>query len=123
MPIGARFRLIYEESFPIGRAEAIATFAGADEAATCRALVGLALHDPDWRFVERWCVDFLDDDRPAVRGLAATCLGHLARLHGELNTDEVVPRLRKAQDALDDIGTFIGRRPAGPPQDDAPGGE
>jgi hypothetical protein len=64
-------------------------------------------------------LEFSRHSEPAVRGLAATCLGHLARIHRQLDTATVIPRLNEmltdpdvkgvAQDALDDISVFIGR--------------
>jgi hypothetical protein len=51
-----------------------------------------------------------------VRSLAVTCLGHMARLHGRIDKERVVPILAallqdqtlsgRAQDALDDIEIF-----------------
>ena len=84
----------YEEPAPIARAEALHAFRSGDPEATCFALVRLAHHDPDWRFVQRWCLDLRDDASSAVGGLAATCLGHVARIHGQLNFEKVLPRAR-----------------------------
>src|SRR5947208_3037334 len=79
-------------------------------------LVGLALNDEDRAFVERWCVR-IGHSAPdlALRGVAALCVGHLARRFGEVSgeaadlvrtlaADEAV---RKANphvlDAVDDL--------------------
>jgi hypothetical protein len=61
---------------------------------------------------------FLQHEDPWVRGIAATCVCHVARLHRDLDTATIVPLLErlkddpstsgKAQDALDDIGVYIG---------------
>ncbi|WFE50782.1 hypothetical protein [Micromonospora sp. WMMD1155] len=54
------------------------------------AMVGLALHDSDWR----WCQDIylrlLDHHEVDVRATAAICLGNLARIHA----DSTVTRTR-----------------------------
>jgi hypothetical protein len=44
-----------------------------------------------------------------VRLLAATCLGHLARVYGRLDEDRVVPELRRvgSNDALADIEVYL----------------
>lgn len=113
-------RMRYEEPASIARAEAIEAFRSGDPEVICLALVRLAYHDPDWRFVQRWCLDLLDDDSSDVRGVAVACLGHTARIHGELDFEEVLPRLRalttdrtiggRVQAALDDIEVFTGHQ-------------
>jgi hypothetical protein len=55
-----------------------------------------------------------------VRGMSALCLGHLARIHRQLDLDRVLPILHgleadqdigwRVGDALDDIESFLGRR-------------
>jgi hypothetical protein len=89
-----------------------------DSSAISRALVAAALHDPDWAWVQEHSLRLLSAAEPDVRGVAATCLGHLARIHGMLDLDRVEPRLRelrhdpalggRAEDALDDIQQFMG---------------
>jgi hypothetical protein len=89
----------------------------------CRALIRLALFDEDWRRVEALCVRMARDPRSEVRGCAVTGLGHLARIHGVLDLDEVIPLLTelaadpamggRAEDALDDIRMFVGTSPDG----------
>ena len=56
------------------------------------------------------------NDNPDISGLAAICLGHLARIHGQFEKDKVIPILRsrlndtaiagRIEDALDDIKMF-----------------
>ncbi|MDB5971727.1 MAG: hypothetical protein JWQ90_4177 [Hydrocarboniphaga sp.] len=85
--------------------------------AICTALVSLAFHEEDWRWVQKRCLYFLESDDEDISGLAATCLGHIARIHRQLDKDVVVHALRsklsnakiagRIEDALDDIDTFI----------------
>ena len=80
------------------------------------ALLVLALNDADWRWVQGQCLELFDHADEATRGLAVTCLGHIARIHGHLDHDIVIPRLKLAardsriagrvDDALDDIAMY-----------------
>ena len=84
----------------------------------CETLVRVALRDSDWWWVQEHCLRLTAATDPDVRRVAATCLGHLARIHGQLDLDRVEPRLRElradaevcgsAKDALDDIQQFMG---------------
>jgi hypothetical protein len=85
-----------------------------------RALVRLVHSDVDPKAAQARCIDAASSPHLAVRQAAATCLGHLARLHGKLDTAKVMPVLRRllkdpgtqgvAEDALDDLQTF--RKPS-----------
>jgi hypothetical protein len=108
----------YEELQPISRDEAERALSSDDPDAICRALVRAALFDEDWTWVEQWCLRMAGDARPQVRGCAVTSLGHLARTHGVLHLEDVVPVLEnlaadpdmggRAEDALGDIRMFTG---------------
>lgn len=84
--------------------------------AIAEALVGLAYHWPDWQRVQDICLSLLDHPDSGVRAIAVTCLGHVARIHGELDTARVLPQLRallqdpdlsgRAEDAIEDIESF-----------------
>lgn len=77
------------------------------------ALVSLALHEPDWVWVQEWCFRLSDHDAWEIRAISATCLGHLARIHRRLDLERALPilaHLQKdvrtagyAETALDDI--------------------
>jgi hypothetical protein len=91
--------------------------ASGDTKAICDAMVSIAYHDEDWHWAQQQFLELLSASDTQVRGLAATCLGHLARIHGMLDRDRVETELRKyledaaiggrASDALDDIGMFL----------------
>lgn len=87
------------------------------------AMVGCALYgDGDWRELQELYLALLDHDDRQVQALAATCLGHLARVYGQLDEHRVVVALRQARarpyvrgtaaDALEDIETYLRPRRA-----------
>ena len=118
---------VYEEPLPIARDEAETIFRSQDRRAISDALVRVTFHDSDWRWVQDWCLRFAEHSDPELRGVAATCLGHLARIHRTLDWDKVIlalERLRadravggQAEDALADIRRF--RRDDEPPSDES----
>lgn len=82
------------------------------------AMVGAVLYgDADPKELQELYLRLLDHDDHQVGALAATCLGHLARVHGRLDEDRVVKALRGARavphisgtaaDALEDIALFL----------------
>jgi hypothetical protein len=83
------------------------------------ALVGLAYHDTDWQWVQSQCLSFLSNPDPDVGGLAATCLRQLARIHGRVDKQLVLPALQRlltdpqvagvAEDALENIRIFTSK--------------
>ena len=107
---------VYEEPPPAFAAEVRAALSAGEQPSRVSALlVGAALHDPDWQTVQDLCLELLDGD-PTIAATAVTCLGHLARLHGEIDKDRVLPALaaladhpvigKRAPDAIDDIDMF-----------------
>ena len=107
----------YEELKPIERDEAAREFVSGDRERVCPALVRIALFDPDRSWIEDNLARFLRDEDPWIRGVAATCVGHVARIHQALDMERLLPLVisllddpataGKAQDALDDIGVYI----------------
>ena len=108
----------YQEVIPINRDQALLIFQEGAENEICEALIQLAFYDPDLEWVQKQCLHYLDDQRGDVRSTALLCIGHLARIHGRLDIDKVLPIVYKltkdpeiggrAEDALDDIQVFIG---------------
>jgi hypothetical protein len=68
------------------------------------ALISLALYNPDWKWVQDTCIKFSNHNNDNVRGIAILCFGHLARLHGKLETDRVLLIVKKA---LQDSSSFV----------------
>lgn len=109
----------YEQPAPMSRDDAERALQSADADELGAALLASALHDPDWRWVQEQCLRSLQHPSEDVRGLALTCLGHLARIHGHLDMDRVLPVLAalrthpalagRVDDVLDDIDMFIDR--------------
>ena len=109
-----------EQIEPIDKDQAVTVLASTRRDAICRMLVSVAMFESDRRWAQGQCLRFARHDDPFIRGVAATCLGHLARIHGAIDEDEVVPvvceLLRdkdpatrgKAQDTLSDFSTFLG---------------
>lgn len=107
----------YFEVIPISREEAKSAILSDNPDIICNALLRLTYHDPDWQWVQNLCLQLVQYEDTNIRGLAVTCLGHLACIHGVLNTEKVVPILEdlrhdpdvggKVEDALDDIQMFI----------------
>src|SRR5438067_13879828 len=110
---------VYEEPLPITREDAESEFLSGDPGRISNALVRISIHDSDWRWVQGKCLFFVNSEDPEVRGVAVTCIGHLARIHRDLELKAVVPLLKRLQndpeiggrieDTLDDIESFVGQ--------------
>ncbi len=108
----------YQEPAPLTRAEAERVFESHEVDAICNALIASALNENDWRWVQAQALRFADHSNPQVRAVAATSLGHLARIHRTLDANIVIPKLRemlrdpaivgRVEDAVDDIETYLG---------------
>lgn len=108
----------YEEPAPVTRPVYEAIMATGTEEARRSALVGLTLHGGHLDYVRDQCLRLIESESWQMRAVAATCLGHLARIHGRLGSDRVRPALRSllddprtagaAENALEDIAMFAG---------------
>lgn len=117
VPVLKGDKVNYEKPKCLSKAEAERIFSSADAYSLQGALVSMALNEPDWRWVQEKCLGFTAHPDPGVRALAATCLGHLARIHRQLDLDVVMPRLELllrdpetagyAETAIDDVKMFI----------------
>lgn len=82
-----------------------------------QALVSAAFHEPDWQWVQDWCLRLSEHPDQNVRRVAVIALGHLARIHRRLDLDRVLPTLAAradepelagtVEDTLEDIRMFI----------------
>ena len=99
-------------------AEVRAALARGDLPVALDAMVGTALYDAgDWKELQDLHLQLLEHDDRQVSALAATCLGHLARVHRRMDEARVVSALRQARsiphisgtaaDALEDIEIFL----------------
>jgi hypothetical protein len=102
---------------------AVERLRSSDPVEVCTTLVSITFHDSDRGWVESECLRLSADPDPQVRGCAATCIGHLARMHGRISTAarQRIETLLKdhqvrgiAEDALGDIRHYVDRRPQEP---------
>lgn len=106
----------YEELQPISRNEFEQTLSSCEPEEIARGLLRMALHETDLLWAEQKCLSALNDASNVVKSAAVTALGHLARIHGNITREIVVPKLKHlkedpilrgvAEDALDDIAMF-----------------
>lgn len=108
-------RLTYKPIPDYDRATAIGEIESGIPERIVRALLSLAIHNPDWRWVQNLCVGFSDSQNDSVRAIAILCFGHIARFQGALDTEVTIPILidglndpsnwvrGNASDTLDDI--------------------
>src|ERR1051326_1519805 len=113
-------KLKFEQPDRIDKSRAKKLLASDDRDSICRTLVSVAMFEDDRHWAQTQCLKFARHDDSFIRGVAATCLGHVARVHGAIDEDEVMPVVRdllhdsdpatrgKAQDALSDFSTFLG---------------
>lgn len=106
----------YHNVFPLNKDSAERMFASNDVEKICNALLAIAFHEKDWKWAQDKCLAFFFSDNPDISGLAATCLGHIARIHHQIEKDKVISILRgklgdrriagRIEDAIDDIEMF-----------------
>ena len=107
----------YQEVLKKDRAEIELLLQSTNPTDILDALLSAAYYEPEWRWVQGQCLAFLSYGERSVRGLSATCLGHLARIHKQLDIELVLPRLAElkddpeigdsVRDALDDIRFYL----------------
>jgi hypothetical protein len=106
----------YQELEPIDRDKAVSMLASSDPYAVNEAILRLALYDPDGAWVTDRALELLQSPNANIRMVAATALGHVARIHRTIDRERVIPALQRlrdnpetvgrAEDALDDIAIF-----------------
>lgn len=109
----------YREVPGFERRAALAALDSGDVGRMVEALLGLALHDPDWNWIQDLCIRYSDHPHANVRGIAVLSFGHVARIHAKLETGRVLPILRRARQdpdpfvrgqahsALEDVQSFV----------------
>ncbi|HEV8053138.1 MAG TPA: hypothetical protein VGP47_11640 [Parachlamydiaceae bacterium] len=98
--------------------ELLKIFSSGDANEICDALVAMAFYDEDWKWCQEQCLFLLEHFDKNISGLAAICLGHIARIHGQLDKELVESVLSnhlnnkeisgRIEDALGDIKMFLG---------------
>lgn len=101
----------------ITKVEASKVFSTGTSNEICDALVSVTFYEEDWKWSQTQCLHFLNHKNCDISGLAATCLGHIARIHHKLDKKIVIAALKtrlndpnisgRVQDALDDIDIFL----------------
>jgi hypothetical protein len=98
------------------RESTLAAVRGGDTTEATSALLALAFDEPDRKWIEGILLDLVDGSQDwQVRALAVICMGHVARIHGEISpavklkleellADQLLAS--RAQNALDDIEVF-----------------
>jgi hypothetical protein len=62
------------------------------------ALYSAAWYEEDWRWTQKYCLQFLQHNDSLVRWAAALSLGYLALFHKHLDLDVVLPALQRAKE-------------------------
>jgi HEAT repeats len=78
----------------------------------------ITYYHSDWKWVQDWCLRFLEHPNPEIRANAVTCLADLAHLHLQLDAKKVIPQLQqllddpdvknRSEDALREINAALG---------------
>ncbi len=88
--------LIYQDP-SISHDEAIRLLASDTDANVITALVSIGLNETDRNRAQDICLKYLTSKTEAIVAAAATALGHIARRHGEVDTETVLPTLEIAR--------------------------
>lgn len=55
----------------------------------CKLLLKITFNCDDWKWIQNVCIDIINSNREKnICGLAVTCIGHLARIHGKIEKRE-----------------------------------
>jgi len=112
-------RLIYEEPQPTPRSEIQRKLAAGAPEEVERTLVSVAFHEENFDIALQAVLSCADSPNASIRGTAILCLGHLARIHGQLPEEPVTDIVRsglrdrseyvrgQAENAADDIEIFV----------------
>jgi len=81
-----------------------------------KSLLAITFNDEDWKWVQDLCLDLINHPNDILSRLAVTCLGHIARIHGQIDKEKVLKALKEkmrdkkiagyVEDAISDIQMF-----------------
>lgn len=107
----------FEQIKPISKVNAELVFKSGVDNDIVEVLIRLAYHHNDWRWVQSKCLHYVENDNDSLKQTAILCLGHLARIHKQLDIEIVMPivdRLKsqsnlqgRIEDFLDDVSIYI----------------
>jgi hypothetical protein len=107
----------YVEITPLARSEAEVILEDGPPEMISMALLRLAYHEPDWKWVQDLCIRFSQHTDSWVRKNCLICFSHLVRIHGKLEMEKVQPVLDRAfadpetrgyaEDVIDDLKAFL----------------
>ncbi|MGF6168656.1 MULTISPECIES: hypothetical protein [Pseudomonas] len=97
--------------------ESIRLLASGAQENVIRALISIGLNEPDGNWAQQICFQHLSSETEAIAASAITALGHIARRHGRLDTETILPELENLkrrmpslqgviEDTIDDIEMF-----------------
>ena len=96
--------LTYEEIPRLTKDTAVSDLRSGEHPRVVRALLSLALFSQEQTWVKDICVEYARSPNENIRGIAILCLGHLARIHGTLDVDSVIPVFTNL---LNDQSSFV----------------
>jgi hypothetical protein len=88
-----------------------------DSTIVINTLLEITFHNQNWEWVQDLCIELLENKNPDIKGLAVTCIGHIARIHGTIDKEKVLKAFEsrkndhtingRIEDAIDDINMFV----------------
>lgn len=108
--------LLYQDP-TLSRAEATTLIASGIDREIVAGLISIGLNESDRIWAQTTCLKHLEAESELVVAAAVTALGHIARRHGEIDKESVIPALETVkttfsalegvvEDTLDDIHAF-----------------
>ena len=113
---------VYEpiEELPI--TDVKAALASDDPLQIIRGLLSASNYADDWQWAQQISLDFLRNENDDVKSVCLTCLSDIARIHGILDREKVMPSLqalaetdsplaKEASEAIDEIEWYLANPP------------
>jgi hypothetical protein len=89
----------YEEIDSISRSDAMVALGSADPRDICKALVRLAFHDPDLRWVQSLCIELTGHSIVEVQSTAILCLERVIKFKPVLQQRSLTSEWRRPDNA------------------------